>query len=68
MKKFKRVRMQRDAAPASLLKLVKCNCHGMCDKNTCSYRKNGLLCILACGHCKGITCTNVGVNSEAIMR
>ena len=29
MKKLKPVRMQRDAAPASLLKLVKCNCHGV---------------------------------------
>ena len=29
---LKPVRMQRDAAPASLLKLVKCNCHGKCDK------------------------------------
>ena len=61
---LKPVRMQRDAAPASLLKLVKCNCHGKCDKNICSCRKNGLLCTLACGQCKGITCTNVGENSE----
>ena len=61
---LKPVRMQRDAAPASLLKLVKCNCHGKYDKNTCSCRKNGLLCSLACGRCKGITCSNNGVNSE----
>lgn len=39
---LKPVRMQRDAAPESLLKLVKCNCHGM-------DWKNGLLCTLACG-------------------
>ena len=64
---LKPVRMQRDAAPAALLKLVKCNCHGKCNKNTCSCRKNGLLCTLACGQCKGITCTNVGVNSEALL-
>ena len=61
---LKPVRMQRDAAPASLLKLVKCNCHGKCDKKTCSCRKSGLLCTLACGQCKGITCSNAGVNSE----
>ena len=34
-------------------------------QNTCPSRKNGLLCTLACGHCKGITCTNAAVNSEA---
>ena len=62
--KLKPIRMQKDAAPESLLKLVKCNCHGKCDKNTCSCRKNGLLCTLACGHCKGISCTNA-VSNEA---
>lgn len=67
VEKLKPVRMQRDAAPASLLELVKCNCHGKCDKNTCSCRKNGLLCTLACGQCKGITCTNAGVNSEELL-
>ena len=56
---LKPVGMQRDAAPKSLLKLVKCNCHGKCDKNTCSCCKNGLLCSLACGQCKAITCSNV---------
>lgn len=65
--KLKPVSMRRDAAPASLLKLVKCNCHGRCDKNTCSCRKNGLSCTLACGYCKGITCTNAGVNSEEFL-
>ena len=63
--KLKTVKMQRDPAPASLLKLVKCNCYGKCDKNTCSCRKNGLVCTLACGHCKGITCTNAAVDTEA---
>ncbi len=51
-------RMEQAAAPASLLNIIKCNCGGMCNKNTCSCRKNGLQCTLACGHCKGITCTN----------
>lgn len=64
VEKLKPIKMQQDAAPASLLKLVKCNCHGKCDKNTCSCRKNGLLCTLACGYCKGITCTNAAVNTE----
>ena len=29
--------------------------------------KNGLRCTLACGQCKGITCSNVGVKSEEIL-
>ena len=62
--KLKPVRMSKEAAPASLLKLVKCNCQGKCDKNTCTCRKNGLLCSLACGNCKGNTCTNCAVISE----
>ena len=33
---------------------------GNCDKNTCSCRKNGLICTLACGCCKGLTCSNAG--------
>ena len=63
--RLKPVKMRMDPAPASLLKLVKCNCHGKCDKNSCSCYKNGLLCSLACGHCKGITCNNAAVNNEA---
>ena len=51
-------KMDKVAAPASLLRIIRCNCSGMCDKNTCSCRKNGLQCTLACGQCKGITCTN----------
>lgn len=60
---LKPVRMDQDAAPPSLLKLIKCNCGGKCDRNTCSCRKHGLPCTLACGQCKGITCTNVGTST-----
>ena len=52
-------RMEQAAAPASLLKIIRCNCTGRCDRNTCSCRKNMLKCTLACGKCKGITCANV---------
>ena len=51
-------RMEQVAAPASLLKMVRCKCTGNCGKNTCSCKKNGLQCTLACGQCKGITCTD----------
>ena len=50
--------MEQGAAPASLLKIIRCNCSGSCGRNTCSCKKNGLHCTLACGQCKGITCTN----------
>ena len=65
VERLKPVKMRMDPVPASLLKLVKCNCHGKCDKNSCSCYKNGLVCSLACGHCKGITCNNAAVNNEA---
>ena len=65
VERLKPVKMRMDPAPASLLKLVKCNCHGKCDKNSRSCYKNELLCSLACGHCKGITCNNAAVNNEA---
>jgi hypothetical protein len=58
-------RMDQPAAPATLLKIVKCNCTGMCAKNTCSCRKNGLKCNLVCGHCKGITCTNGEIHNSS---
>ena len=45
-------RMEQAAAPAFLLKMVQCDCTGNCDKNTCSCKKNGLQCTLACGQCK----------------
>ena len=57
-------KMDNSAAPDNFLKIIKCNCAGKCDKNTCSCRKHALLCTSACGQCKGITCTNVGEDSE----
>ncbi len=51
-------RMDQDAAPASLLKIIRCNCTGKCDKNTCSCKQNGLQCTLACSNCKGTTRMN----------
>ncbi len=58
--KLKPHMMDRTAAPPALLKLIKCNCSGHCNRNTCSCKKNGLNCTLACGNCKGLTCTNTG--------
>jgi len=51
-------RMEQAAAPACLLKVIRCKCTGRCDRNTCTCRKNVLKCTSACGICKGITCAN----------
>ena len=45
-------------APECLLKFTSCNCHGDCSNRRCSCKKNGVMCISACGVCKGITCKN----------
>ena len=65
VERLKPVKKRMNPAPASLLKLLKCNCHGKCDKNSCSCHKKGLLCTLTCGQCKRITCNNAAVNNEA---
>ena len=45
-------------APKGLLKFTSCNCHVDCSNRWCSCKKNGVMCISACGVCKGITCKN----------
>ena len=52
------ITMTKPAAPERLLKILRCNCTGQCEKKTCTCRKNGLRCTPACGQCKGITCMN----------
>ena len=47
-------------APEGLLKFTSCNCHGDCSNRRCSCKKNGVMCISACGVCEGITCKNRG--------
>ena len=45
-------------APEALLKDVRCTCKHDCDTRRCSCKKHGLGCSVACGECKGISCTN----------
>ena len=45
-------------APAYLLEAIKCNCKSGCNTRRCGCRKFGLNCSLACGECKGISCSN----------
>ena len=45
-------------APENLLKFISFNCHGDCSSRRCTCKKNGVMCIPACGVGKGITCAN----------
>lgn len=48
-----------NAAPDNLLKMIRCNCASDCSSARCTCRKHGLDCSVACGQCKGTSCTNV---------
>ena len=56
--------MYQIPTPTSLLKIIWCYCSGRCDRNTCSFRKNSILCSPACGMCKGTPCNNVGTDDS----
>merc|ERR1712026_289847 len=46
-------------APDYLLKFVGCNCEGDCSTLRCCCKKQGVMCISACGKCHGNSCQNV---------
>ena len=53
------------AAPEELLTVIRCNCKTDCSTTRCTCRKHGLVCTVACGHCRGETCVNVApVNQD----
>ena len=45
-------------APASLLKLFRCNCIKECRSARCACFKNGLKCSAMCGEYRGVSCLN----------
>ena len=45
-------------APQELLKIVHCNCRSDCSSQRCTCRKMGLECSVACGECRGTSCSN----------
>ena len=57
-------KMSKEAAPEQLLRTIRCNCGGKCDRKSCTCLKNGLLCTTACGQCKGVSCLNVQADSS----
>ena len=51
-----------EPVPENLLKFIRCKCKLStaipCGSNTCSCRKHGLKCVIACGDCRGESCRN----------
>ena len=52
-------------APDDILNVTRCNCKisskNPCGSNSkCSCRANVLLCVPACGDCRGVDCSNCG--------
>ena len=52
------VQMSEPAAPAQLLRNIRCNFGGSCDTQSCTCFKNDLQYTPACGQCKDIACQN----------
>ncbi|GBM18315.1 hypothetical protein AVEN_147433-1 [Araneus ventricosus] len=52
------LKMERDAAPESFLKMIYCNCKEGC-KNACGSRKAGLICSSLCTCSLGEACEKV---------
>ena len=47
-------------APESLLTVIGCSCKTNCESRRCNCRTHGLKCSIACGECRGISCSNAG--------
>ena len=54
----------KPSAPASLLKLFRCNCKKECKNARCICFKNGRRCSGMCGECRGVSCLNCQDSSE----
>ena len=52
------IRQTKEAAPANLLKIVRCSCKKGCKTNSCTCRKHGLHCTNSCKECCGSSCSN----------
>ena len=56
--------MDLPAAPETLLRIVRCNCKTDCNSRRCTCRKMGLECSVACGECRGTSCSNSSAVEE----
>ena len=62
---LKPIKTDKTPAPDYILNVVRCNCSisakNPCRNMNCSCKKHGLLCVKACGHCRGMSCNNVSL-------
>jgi hypothetical protein len=59
--KYEPVTTAREPGPPELLNVIRCCCkstNNQCASTSCTCRKNGLLCVSACGKCHGVDCMN----------
>ena len=56
--------MDMPPAPAELLKIIRCNCTTDCATARCTCKKHGMKCSMACGHCRGSSCSNANAFIE----
>jgi hypothetical protein len=63
---FSPVSLTEQPGPAHLMQVIRCNCSsaGNCSSKLCTCRKNGLKCIVTCGHCRGEDCSNAHVGNK----
>jgi hypothetical protein len=64
--KYLPVLTDKEAAPAALLQVVRCNCKTGCSTRHCTCRKNGLDCSAGCGNCRGV-CSNIAILDDEEM-
>ena len=57
--KFIPVLTDLEAAPQSVLKIIRCQCKTDCSSRRCGFRKNNLPCTYACGSCLETNCRNI---------
>ena len=57
-------KMSKQATLEQLLRTIRCNCVGKCNRKSCTCLKNSRLCTTACGQCKGVSCLNVQADSS----
>jgi hypothetical protein len=58
--KYEPIPSSQEPGPEDLLKVIRCSCKllSQCTSNNCTCRKNGLVCMSACGKCHGVDCSN----------
>lgn len=61
---YQPISTDRAAAPMEILELIRCNCKAGCTTLKCSCKRHSLECSIACGQCRGVSCSNISINHE----